>query len=178
MFVSPKMHMLNLDLPCDGLRRENLARWGCKSGTLTNGISALMGVRWVCFLSAVAWRHIKNSAVCWTMWAPDRGLPASVTVRNASLLFKLPTPSCVSPSIMSDSCDPRGLQPAQLLHPWNSPGKNSGVDGYSLLQGIQGRNPGSCPVCRFFTQFMLFCYGCLSWLRQFLTLGRIFLLKF
>ena len=56
------------------------------------------------------------------MCAPDHGLPASVTVRNTSLLFKLP-----SPSIMSNSCDPHGLQPTRLLYPWNSPGKNSGV---------------------------------------------------
>ena len=33
----------------------------------------------------------------------------------------------------------------RLLYPWNSPGKNTGVGGHSLLQGIflaQGSNPG------------------------------------
>ena len=37
-----------------------------------------------------------------------------------------------------------------LLCPWNSPGKNPGVDCYALLQGIfptQGSNPG-LPHCR------------------------------
>ena len=46
---------------------------------------------------------------------------------------------------MSDSLQPRGLQPARLLCPWNSPGKNTGVGSCSLPQGIfptQGSNPG------------------------------------
>ena len=36
------------------------------------------------------------------------------------------------------------MEPARLLS-WDSPGKNTGVDSYSLLQGIfpiQGSNPG------------------------------------
>ena len=32
---------------------------------------------------------------------------------------------------MSDSVRPHGLQPTRLLRPWDSPGKNSGVDGYT-----------------------------------------------
>ena len=38
-----------------------------------------------------------------------------------------------------------GLQPARLLCPWNSPGKNTGVGSHSLLQGIfptEELNPG------------------------------------
>ena len=37
----------------------------------------------------------------------------------------------------------QGLQPARVLCPWNSPGKNTGVDCHALLQGIfptQGLN--------------------------------------
>ena len=37
------------------------------------------------------------------------------------------------------------LRPQALYSPWNSPGKNTGVGGLSLLQGIfptQGSNPG------------------------------------
>ena len=43
-----------------------------------------------------------------------------------------------------------GLQPTKLLHPWDSPGKNTGVGCHFLLQGIfsiQGLNPG-LPHCR------------------------------
>ena len=38
---------------------------------------------------------------------------------------------------------PSGLKPTRLLHPWDSPGKNTGVDCHFLLQGIfptQGSN--------------------------------------
>ena len=45
---------------------------------------------------------------------------------------------------MSNSLQRHGLQPTRLLGPWDSPGKNTGVGCYSLLQGIfltQGSNP-------------------------------------
>ena len=40
---------------------------------------------------------------------------------------------------------PHGLEPARLLCPWDSPGKNTAVGCHFLLQGIfltQGSNPG------------------------------------
>ena len=37
-------------------------------------------------------------------------------------------------SVMSDSVRPHGLQPTRLLHPWDSPGKNTGVGCHFLLQ--------------------------------------------
>ena len=52
----------------------------------------------------------------------------------------------VSRSVMSDSLQPRGLSPARLLCPWNSPGKNTGVGSHALLQGNlpdPGIEPGS-----------------------------------
>ena len=42
----------------------------------------------------------------------------------------------LSRSFMSSSLWPHGLQPARLLCPWNSPGKNTGVGCHFLLQGI------------------------------------------
>ena len=39
-------------------------------------------------------------------------------------------------SVMSDSLQPRGLLPARLLYPRNSPGKKIGVGCHFLLQGI------------------------------------------
>ena len=51
----------------------------------------------------------------------------------------------VSHSVVFSSLQPHGLQPARLLCPQNSPGKNTGVGCHSLLQGIfltQGLNPG------------------------------------
>ena len=47
-------------------------------------------------------------------------------------------------SVVSDSLWPHGLQPARLLCPWDSPGKNTGVGCHALLQGILP-NPGIEP---------------------------------
>ena len=49
----------------------------------------------------------------------------------------------VSHSVVFDFLPPHGLQPARLLCPWNTLGKNTGVGSHSLLQGIfptQGSN--------------------------------------
>ena len=57
---------------------------------------------------------------------------------------------CVSCSVMSNSLQPHGLQPARLLCSWDAPGKNTGVGCHALLQGIfpaQGSNSG-LPHCR------------------------------
>ena len=57
--------------------------------------------------------------------------------------------------IMSDSLRPDGLSPMSFLHPWDFPGKNTGVGCHFLLQEIfptQGLNPG-LPHCR----QMLYC---------------------
>ena len=64
----------------------------------------------------------------------------------------------LSSSVMSDSFQYQGLQPASLLCPWDSLGKNIGVGCHLLLQEIfltQGIKPES-PVSpalsgRFFT---------------------------
>ena len=45
---------------------------------------------------------------------------------------------------MSDSLQPQRLKPSRLLCPWDFPGKNTGVECHSLLQGLfppQGSNP-------------------------------------
>ena len=39
-----------------------------------------------------------------------------------------------SRSVMSDSSRPHGLQPTRLLHPWDSPGKSTGVGCQCLLR--------------------------------------------
>ena len=38
-------------------------------------------------------------------------------------------------SVMSDSSQPHGVEPTRLLHPWDFPGKNTGVGCHALLQG-------------------------------------------
>ena len=39
-------------------------------------------------------------------------------------------------SVVPNSLHPHGLQPPKLLHPWDFPGKNTGMDCHFLLQGI------------------------------------------
>ena len=44
-------------------------------------------------------------------------------------------------SVMSDSVRPHGLQPTSLLHPWDFPGKSTGVGCHGLLQGSVSSHP-------------------------------------
>ena len=70
----------------------------------------------LCKLKCVAKRQFVDS------------LPKTVRAKNRLL--------CYVASVMSDSLWPRGLQPARLLCPWDSPGKKTGVNCHDLLQGI------------------------------------------
>ena len=65
-------------------------------------------------------------------------------------ILKIVHPSCVCVclcvcvcSAMSDSLQPCGLQSTRLIHPWDPPGKNTGVGCHFLLQRVfltQGLN--------------------------------------
>ena len=46
------------------------------------------------------------------------------------------SPVCINCLVVSDSLRPQGLEPARLLCPWDSPGKNTGVGCHPLLQGV------------------------------------------
>ena len=45
-------------------------------------------------------------------------------------------------------CDPKDTQPTRLPHPWDSPGKNTGVGCHCLLQCMKVKNEvaQSCPT--------------------------------
>ena len=55
-------------------------------------------------------------------------------------------------SVMSDSVRPHRWQPSGLRHPWNSPGKNTGVGCHFLLQCMKVKSESefarSCPTLR------------------------------
>ena len=59
---------------------------------------------------------------------------------------------CQVTAVMSDSVRPHGLQPTRLLHPWDSPGKNTGVGCHFLLQCMKVKSESevaqSCPTLR------------------------------
>ena len=52
-------------------------------------------------------------------------------------------------------CDPRGLQPARLLHPWSSPGKDTGMGCHFLLQGLKPLYKLEIPFVHSFSQHCL-----------------------
>ena len=61
-----------------------------------------------------------------------------------------PSAHVLSCSVVFDSLQPCGLQPARLLCPWDLPGKNTGVGCLPLVQGFfptQGLSLG-LPHCR------------------------------
>ena len=77
-------------------------------------------------------------ALIWKIQAPN-----SWRKKHIDILDKMP--AWKWESVISDS-----LQPHGLYSPWNTPGQNTGVGSFSLLQGIfptQGLNPG-LPHCR------------------------------
>ena len=47
---------------------------------------------------------------------------------------------CYVTSVMSDSAQPHRRQPTKLPHPWDSPGKNTGVGCHCLLQEAHSKN--------------------------------------
>ena len=69
----------------------------------------------------------------------------------------LPTPTgctccccCCVASVVSDSVRPHRRQPIRLPHPWDSPGKNTGVGCHFLLQCMKVKSESevaqSCPT--------------------------------
>ena len=58
--------------------------------------------------------------------------------------------SCEVTSVVFDSVRPHRWQPTRLPHPWDSPGKNTGVGCHFLLQCMKVKSeseaPQSCPT--------------------------------
>ena len=80
--------------------------------------------------------------LCATPWTAAHQAPPSLGFSRQEHWSGLPFPSPMhesekwkwSHSVMSNSSRPHGLQPTRLLHPWDSPGKNTGVGCHCLLQ--------------------------------------------
>ena len=92
-------------------------------------ISRSCRISWSSFLNKNIWLLHFISNICFK--------------EQAFLISDFPIQPGCSRSVMSDSLRPLGLQPARLLHPWDSPGKNTGVGCHALLQGVfltQGSN--------------------------------------
>ena len=65
-------------------------------------------------------------------------------------VFLLASCYCWVASVVSDSVWPHRWQPTRLPHPWDSPGKNTGVDCHFLLQCMKVKSESevaqSCPT--------------------------------
>ena len=80
-----------------------------------------------------------------------------------------------SRSVLSDSSRPPGLQPTRLLHPWDFPGKSTGVGCHCLLQqtGLRITNLGDSPHLRPSSFRLRPLRGCLmGWTQSFLLLWQ------
>ena len=79
--------------------------------------------------------------LCATPWTAAHQAPPSLGFSRQEHWSGLPFPSPMhetekwkwSCSVVSDSSWPYGLQPTRLLHPWNFPGKSTGVGCHCLL---------------------------------------------
>ena len=88
---------------------------------------------------AIPWRFHFSSTFC--RWQITLEQPDSRGGQLEAVRVPCTMPVCW---VVSDSLWPRGLQTTWLLCPWDFPGKNTGVGGHALLQGIflpQGLNP-------------------------------------
>ena len=106
------------------------------------------------------------------------------TVRDilklSEILIKGLIATCMfSCSVMSDSLQPSGLQPAKLLCPGNSPGKNYGVGFRFLLQGIltTSKSHWSLLQVSYTARGILYCWATGTWLYTGSSLNLIFILE-
>ena len=103
----------------------------------------------------------------------DDSLEDETTVHSSNLAWRIPwteEPSGLqsvgsqseseSHSVLSES-----LRPVGLYSPWNSPGQNTGVDSFSLLQGIFPTQVSRI-VGRFFTSWATRVPKSQTWLKQ------------
>ena len=82
---------------------------------------------------------LHNLTLTANLWTPN-----PFTGSKTRFLSSVCIAACYVASVVSDSVQHYGLQPTRLLCPWDSPGKDTGGDCRSLLQGIfltQESNP-------------------------------------
>ena len=86
--------------------------------------------------------HFSRVRLCATPETAAHQAPSSLGFSRQEHWSGLPFPSPMhesekrkgSRSVVSDSWRPHGLQPSRLLHPWDLPGKSTGVGCHRLLQ--------------------------------------------
>ena len=109
--------------------------------------------------------HFSGWQLFVTPWTVALQAPLSMGFSRKQYWSGLPFPSPThesekwkwSHSVVSYSLRPHRLQPARLLCPWDSPGNNTGVDCYFLLQAYEEmlKNFQKCPGPDHFTGWIL-----------------------
>ena len=100
-----------------------------------------------CCMLLLLLSHFSRVQLCVTPWMAAHQAPLSLGFSRQEHWSGLPFPSSMhesakwSHSVVSNSLGPRGLQPTRLLHPWDFPGRSTGVGCHCLLQSPQD-NPG------------------------------------
>ena len=98
----------------------------------------------ICFWVAIA-------ANLLTIWEDDNTEGGRCnTILQALAPINIYCCCCKVASVVSDSVRPHGLQTTRLPHPWDSPGKNTGVGCHFLLQCMKVKRESevaqSCPT--------------------------------
>ena len=96
-------------------------------------------------IAAAAAKSLSHVRLCATPEMAAHQAPPSLGFSRQEHWSGLPFPSPMhksekwkwSRSVMSDSSRPHGLQPTRLLHPWDCPGKSTGVGCHCLLRWME-----------------------------------------
>ena len=96
----------------------------------------------ICSLSAAAAKSLQSCPILCDPQMAAHQAPPSLGFSRQEHWSGLPFPSPMhesekwkwSRSVMSDSFQPHGLHPPRLLHPWDFPGKSTGVACHCLLR--------------------------------------------
>ena len=96
----------------------------------------------LCLLLLLLLSHFSHVWLCATPETVAHQAPPSLGFSRQEHWSGLPFPPPMhesekwkwSCSVVSDSSQPHGLQPTRLLHPWDFPGKSTGVGCHCLLQ--------------------------------------------
>ena len=140
---------LRICLPMQGtgiqsLVREDSTSCGATKPTCYNcwGLLALEPVFHEKLLLLLLRSHFSHVQLCATPETAAHKAPLSLGFSRQEHWSVLPFPSPMhenekwkwSCSVVSDSSRPHGLQPTRLLHPWDFPGKSTGVGCHRLLR--------------------------------------------
>ena len=126
---------------------DNSLQYSCLENPMDRGAWLATVYRvtmnWTQLLLLLLLSHFSRVRLCATPETAAHQAPPSLGFSRQEHWSGLPFPSPTherekwkgSRSVMSDSSRPIGLQPTRLLHPWNFPGKSTGVGCHCLLRG-------------------------------------------